>query len=205
MNRRPPGSTRTDTLFPYTTLFRSAIDLAVVAAAMADPSRAIMLSALRDGAALPAGGLAYRARVTGPTASAHLSRLMDAGLIVGRRRGRFRYYELAGSPVAEIVEAMTAMSPRMATGSRSRVPPHLRHARLCYDHLAGALGVGLADRLVAAGHLDLAAGAFRLSAVGVAAFPDFRLALAPVRPPRRGFLWTCLHWHGRRPPLAGSV
>src|SRR3546814_15482850 len=23
MNRRPPGSTRTDTLFPYTTLFRS--------------------------------------------------------------------------------------------------------------------------------------------------------------------------------------
>src|SRR3546814_12344658 len=98
---------------------------------------------------------------------------MGAGLIVGRRRGRLRYYEREGSPGAEIVEAMTAMSPRMATGSRSRVPPHLRHARLCYDHLAGALGVGLADRLVAAGHLDLEAGDFRLSAVGEAAFADF--------------------------------
>src|SRR3546814_18127758 len=119
---------------------------------------------------------------------------MGAGLIVGRRRGRLRYYEREGSPGAEIVEAMTAMSPRMATGSRSRVPPHLRHARRCYDHLAGALGVGLADRLVAAGHLDLEAGDFRLSAIGEAAFADFGLDLAAARRRRRGFLRTCIDW-----------
>src|SRR3546814_10703937 len=32
MRRRPPRSTRTDTLFPYTTLFRSALDFAAMLA-----------------------------------------------------------------------------------------------------------------------------------------------------------------------------
>jgi len=182
-----------------------AIDLAYVASAMADPSRAIMLSSLLGGVALPAGELAYRARVSAPTASGHLARLVEAGLVVVRRFGRFRYYELAGPAVAELVEAMMSLSPRVTEGPRSRVPDDLRRARLCYDHLAGALGVGLADRLVSGGLLVLDAGDFRLTPEGERAFAAFGIDTALLRRHRRPLIRSCLDWSERRCHLAGGL
>src|SRR5215468_5962032 len=77
-----------------------------VAAALADPAREAIVGALADGRALPAGELAAVAGISPQSASAHLQRLVDCGLLTVWTQGRFRYYRLAGEHVADIVEAL---------------------------------------------------------------------------------------------------
>ena len=121
---------------------------------IADPARAALLTALLDGRALPAGELAYCAGVTAQTASSHLARLLDGGLLAVERQGRHRYYRVAGAHVAEALERLAAIAPagplrRRALTAKAR---ELRFARCCYDHLAGwlgrSLGLGRAGRRV---------------------------------------------------------
>jgi DNA-binding transcriptional ArsR family regulator len=123
--------------------------VAQAAALIAEPARAAMLMALVDGRALPAGELAYSAGVTPQTASAHLARLLDGGLIEVEKEGRHRYYRLAGAQVAQALEQLAAIRPpapirRKAPNAKAR---ELRFARCCYDHLAGWLGVAVASEL----------------------------------------------------------
>lgn len=130
-------------------------DLTVVAGALSERARARMVLAVTDGRALPASVLADEAGVSAATASAHLRTLVDAGVLVGERHGRFRYFRLAGPEVADLVEALGRVSPRLPVRSlREGTRAHaLRAGRTCYDHLAGRLGVALTDALIHAGYL----------------------------------------------------
>jgi DNA-binding transcriptional ArsR family regulator len=123
-------------------------DVASVAALIGDPSRAAMLAALVDGRALPAGELAAAAGLSLSGASAQLARLTEGGLLTMEREGRHRYYRLAGPQVASALEglAQLAVTPRRPR-ARSPAAEALRRARTCYDHLAGELGVTLAQAL----------------------------------------------------------
>lgn len=122
-------------------------NIAAIAAMIGDPARANMLTALLNGAALTASELALEANVTKQTASSHLNKLADAGLVAVEAQGRHRYYRLADADVAGLLETLMGVAAR-AKALRTRPGPKepaLRHARLCYDHLAGDLGVALFD------------------------------------------------------------
>ncbi|RJL20125.1 ArsR/SmtB family transcription factor [Paracoccus siganidrum] len=182
-------------------------EIARIAALVGDPARSAMLLALMDGRALTASELAGLAGVTKQTASSHLSRLVDGGALAMEAQGRHRYFRLAGAHVAALLEALMVFSgdaanPPPRTGPRQ---PALRKARICYDHLAGEMGVAMFDRMRAAGWLRLDgtvhsvtdAGWQRLAAIG----------LAPDRLPRsnRPLCRACLDWSMRRDHLAGLV
>jgi DNA-binding transcriptional ArsR family regulator len=134
-------------------------DLAAVGAVLAEPARAKVLLALGDGRSLPASLLAAEAGVAPSTASHHLARLVDAGLVVAEARGRHRYFSLAGPEVGQLIEAVARVAPPQQVRSlRQGTRAHaVRYARHCYDHLAGRLGVAVADALAADGERKLEA------------------------------------------------
>ncbi|RVT91718.1 transcriptional regulator [Rhodovarius crocodyli] len=180
--------------------------LAEIAALLGEPARAAMMQALMDGRALTAGELAAAAGITPQTASAHLARLTEAGLLAMERQGRHRYHRLAGAEVAQLLESLMALAagPRpVRTGPRTGPrDDQMRRARTCYDHLAGRMGVALADALVARGHLELDHDAGRLTEAGAA-----HLAALGIQPAGGGRLMCrpCLDWSERRPHLAGRL
>lgn len=125
-------------------------NIAPVAALFAEPSRAAIMSVLLDGRALPAGELATLAGVSPTAASAHLTKLIDGGLLAVEVEGRHRYYRLANTGVAQVIEELALLSKEPAifrTPSLPRAARALRHARSCYDHLAGELAVAIATAL----------------------------------------------------------
>ncbi|MCR6646380.1 MAG: ArsR family transcriptional regulator [Terricaulis sp.] len=129
---------------------KEAPDIAAIAALAGDPARANMLTALLNGEALTASELALEAGVTKQTASSHLTKLAAGGLVKVEAQGRHRYYTLADADVAGLLETLMGVAAR-AKALRTKPGPKdeaLRHARLCYDHLAGDLGVGLYDAFV---------------------------------------------------------
>src|SRR5215468_9821346 len=131
---------------------RDGPSIAHVAAAIGDPARANMLTALIGGAALTASELALEAGVAKQTASSHLARLSDAGLVAVERQGRHHYYRLADGDVARLLENLMGVAAKKAPMRVRPGPkePALRRARVCYDHLAGELGVALLDGMIAA-------------------------------------------------------
>jgi DNA-binding transcriptional ArsR family regulator len=183
-------------------------DLASVAALIGDPSRATMLMTLADGRALPAGELAAAAGLSLSGASAHLARLSQGGLIAVEREGRHRYYRLAGSQVAAALEALAplAITPGWP---RARLPATeaLRRGRTCYDHLAGELGVALADGLVGHGLLTSGEGKrLEVTAAGKRWFADvLGIETARLRSGRHGIARRCLDWTERRHHVAGPL
>ncbi len=183
------------------------MDLAAVAALIADPSRAAMLDALSGGQAFTAGELARIARVAPSTASEHLTRLEDGGLVASVRQGRARYVRLAGPDVARALEALAVIAPpKRASGLRAwRHGEDLRAARSCYDHLAGMAGVALADSLVRRGILEPGDGGFTITRPGERALARFGLDVASIRGARRATARACLDWSERRPHVAGAL
>lgn len=183
------------------------LDLAAVAALVGDPARANILCALLDGRALTAGELAYAAHVSPQTASGHLGKLTAAKLIGVVAQGRHRYYRLAGSRVAAMLEGIMNVAADGPRGyqPRWRHDEALRTARTCYDHFAGRLGVGLADALCARGHLALTADGGEVTAAGLAFFDDFGIDVPDLQRQRRAFCKPCLDWSERRPHVAGAV
>jgi len=180
------------------------LGLAEVAAVLADPSRSTMCLALLDGRAWTVGELARTCRIAPSTASEHVNRLRTAGFVQTLRQGRHRYVRIADARVAELVERMAEHSrPPDRRGLRASIrAERLSHARTCYDHLAGRLGVRLRDGLLAAGLLD-ASGGLALTAAGHQVFS----ALAVQMPAATGrpLLRDCLDWTERREHLAGTV
>lgn len=180
--------------------------LAEIASLMGDPARANMLHALMDGRALTAKELAYLAGVAPQTASGHLGKLMQGGLLAVTAQGRHRYHRLAGPEVAQALEGLMVLAGAGTGGRRlpQRVGAELSQARTCYDHFAGRLGTAIHDALVAGGHLAVAEGGYGLTASGEAVFAALDIAL-PDKPPRRALLRPCLDWSERRPHLAGHL
>lgn len=181
--------------------------LAGVADLIGDPARANMLQALMDGRALTAKELAWLAGVAPQTASGHLAKLLQGGLLAMTAQGRHRYYRLAGPEVAAALEGLMVLSGAAAPPPRrlpSRVGADLSRARTCYDHFAGRLGVAIHDALLAEGHLQPAPGGYALSGSGEAVFRALGVEQGAGRS-RRAALRPCLDWSERKPHLAGEL
>jgi DNA-binding transcriptional ArsR family regulator len=187
---------------------------AEVAALAGDPARAGMLHALMDGRALTATELAQVAGITPQTASGHLARMTTAGLLSVEKQGRHRYHRLASPAVAQMVEGIMQVASSLEPARRPlAIGPRdaaLRAARTCYDHLAGRLGVALADALVAGGYAELASDAGVVTDAGIALLGRVGIDVEALMA-RRGRRATrvlcrpCLDWSERRPHLAGAV
>jgi DNA-binding transcriptional ArsR family regulator len=173
-------------------------DIARAAALIADPSRATILQALADGRALPPSELAAAARVSRPTASEHLAKLRDAGLLAVERGGRNRYYRLAGEHVAAALEALAVISPERPVRSLrdANRAGALSEARTCYGHLAGRLGVSIADALTDQGALLRDGDSFEIGDPA----PLRRLGLEHLRGAK-----PCNDWSERLPHVAGPL
>lgn len=186
---------------------RNGPSISNVGALMGDPARANMLSALMSGQALTAGELAQEAGVTPATASGHLARLLDGGLLSVEKQGRHRYFRLAGPDVGAAIEALMELADH--SGKRRARPgpkdPDLRHARVCYDHLAGERGVELFQRLTQAKLIALEDGAVSMTGLGETQFASFGVDVAMLKEGRRPVCRTCLDWSERRLHLAGGL
>ena len=187
---------------------------AEIATLAGDPARAVILHALLDGRALTASELAASANITPQTASGHLSRLATAGLITVTRQGRHRYHRLASRAVAQMMESIMEVAAAREAGGRPRVTGprdlQMRKARTCYDHLAGQLGVALADALVSRGSVDLDGDAGLVTESGMAMLDRVGIDVAALQARRatkggRILCRPCLDWSERRPHLAGAV
>lgn len=187
---------------------------ATIAALAGDPSRAAMLHALMDGRALTASELARASGITPQTASGHLAQLSDGGLISVIKQGRHRYHRLANPTVADMMESIMRVAsdldtskPPLFTGPKDQA---LRAARTCYDHLAGSLGVAIADALVEGGHAELSdetgiitdRGSRTLATLGI---DVDKLSSQAAKRSTKVFCRPCLDWSERRPHLAGRI
>ncbi|MET2829694.1 ArsR/SmtB family transcription factor [Mesorhizobium shangrilense] len=184
---------------------REGPDIARIASLVGDPARANMLTALMGGTALTASELALEAGVSLPTASSHLSKLMEGGLLTLASQGRHRYYGLAGPQVAGMIESIIGVAASVGP-QRVRPGPRdtaMRVARVCYDHLAGEQAVAMLDRLVAKNvlvrddnEISLApSAASHFAAIGIDVYTK----------PRRPVCRACLDWSVRRSHLAGTL
>ena len=178
--------------------------LAATAALMGEPARAAMLEALFAGQALTATELARVAGITAPTASAHLARLVAGGLVKVHAQGRHRYHALASEEVAAALESLGNLTLATAPVRRWPHDEALREARLCWDHLAGRLGVALHEALTRRAWLAPAAGGWATTAAGEAGLAALGVNLPAARTARR-FACDCMDWSERRPHLAGGL
>jgi len=182
--------------------------MAGVAALVGDPTRANMLAALMDGHALTATELALGARVSPQTASGHLAKLVDARLLTVLQQGRHRYHRLISPLVGRMLEGIMAVAAIEAPPrhrSRSARDDAICFARTCYDHLAGKLGVALADALVARELIRLDDDGGEVTPAGRAFLAEFGAEIDPTRNRRSAFCRPCLDWSERRWHLAGSL
>ena len=161
--------------------------IAEVAALVGDPARATMLSALLDGRALTASELASAARVTPQTASTHLAKLREAGVLSVARSGRYRYFRLATPAVADMIDAIVAVALEQRPQYRplSRQARALSAARICYDHLAGRLSVDLTDSLAARQYIVPDDDIAEITPAGARFLGEFRVELPARRSTRR--------------------
>ncbi len=183
-------------------------NIAAIAAMVGDPARANMLTALLNGAALTATELALEAGVTKQTASSHLGKLAAAGLIAVEAQGRHRYYRLADADVAALLETLMGVAAR-AKALRARPGPKdpaVRHARVCYDHLAGELGVALFDAFLAnKWMLPGPEKTYALTKLGRIKVQTFGVDIEDIEKGARPLCRACLDWSVRRHHLAGAL
>jgi DNA-binding transcriptional ArsR family regulator len=183
-------------------------DIAMIAALVGDPARSNMLTALMTGRALTASELAHQAGVTPQTASSHLSKLEAGGLVEQEKQGRHRYFRLSDPDVAAVLEGLEGLAARaghmrVRTGPKD---PALRHARVCYDHLAGDLGVQMLDSMKRQRWLRQRKQDIELTAEGERFLTDtLQISADALAHPRRPLCRACLDWSERRHHLAGTL
>jgi len=180
-------------------------DVAAAASLLADPTRAAFLLSLSEVDGLPATELASRARVPASTASGHLAKLVGAGLVVVERQGRHRYFRLADPAVARALEALAVIAPERPAGSlrEATVGEAVREARTCYDHLAGRLGVAVADALVRDGVLQARDGNYVVA--DRSTLDSLGIDVDELARGRRLLARPCLDWSERRYHVAGAL
>ena len=182
-------------------------DISRIAGLIGDPARSNMLLSLMDGRALTASELAAAGGITKQTASSHLARLLDGGLLAREVQGRHHYYRLQDGDVAHAIEALLHVAER-GPGKRTRTgptDPELRKARICYDHLAGELGVRLFDTMKESGCLKEQGEQFSLTEGGWGMLGRVGIAESDFGKSRRPMCRSCLDWSMRRSHLAGPL
>jgi DNA-binding transcriptional ArsR family regulator len=210
-----PAHPVTYDVVPYET------DIALAAALIADPTRAVILRALLPDRPLAAGELANMAGVSAATASFHLAKLLEGRMVMVARQGRHRYYRLAGHEVATALEALGLISPPLPvrTLRQSREAAALAEARTCYDHLAGRAGVELLDAMLRHDLLareksksssrtdsgDAAAIRYEVTGAGARTIGSFGINITEIRRLRRHFAGECIDWTQRRGHLNGAL
>jgi DNA-binding transcriptional ArsR family regulator len=181
-------------------------DIASVATLLADPTRATILLALSDGRAFTASELAKRARVAPSTASEHLARLVDSALLVVEKQGRNRFFRLADPTVVEIMENLARLAPQMKirTLSEAESAKAVHKARMCYNHVAGTLGVALTETLVERQVLRATDAGYTVDHAGVTWLEEFGIACQPLK--KHGLLFVPWHidWSERKHHVAGA-
>jgi DNA-binding transcriptional ArsR family regulator len=183
-------------------------DIAMVAALVGDPARANMLTALMTGRALTASELAHQAGITPQTASSHLAKLEAGGMIEPEKQGRHRYYRLTDPDVAGVLEGLAGLAARaghmrVRTGPKD---PELRRARICYDHLAGDLGVQMLDSMKKQRLVRQSKQTIELTAEGGRFLAKtLQISTEALAHPRRPVCKACLDWSERRHHLAGTL
>lgn len=182
-------------------------DIALIGSLVGDPARANILTALMSGHALTATELAAECGVTPQTASSHLAKLEAGGLLRQRKQGRHRYFALSGDDVGQMLENMMGLAAsrghlRLRTGPRD---PALRKARICYDHLAGELGVQMLDSLLQRNLVAADGDDLDLTASGRSTLSTFGIDIEGLERLRRPMCKYCLDWSARRSHLAGSL
>lgn len=182
-------------------------DISRIATLIGDPARANMLTALMDGRALTVSELADVAGVQLPTASGHLAKLTDGGLVAPRKQGRHKYFALADGDVAAVLEALMGLAAgqgmrRVRTGPKDAA---IREARVCYNHLAGAHGVQMFQSMVDRGLVIEDGEEVSLTEAGRSFATDFGIDLSVLDAARAPLCRPCLDWSERRTHLAGSL
>jgi DNA-binding transcriptional ArsR family regulator len=183
-------------------------DIAMVASLVGDPARSNMLTALMGGRALTASELAHQAGITPQTASSHLAKLENGGLIELEKQGRHRYYRLTDPDIAAVLEGLEGIAARaghmrVRTGPKD---PALRRARICYDHLAGDLGVQMLDSMKKQRLLRQNKQGIELTAEGERFLAkNLQVSTEALAHPRRPLCKACLDWSERRHHLAGTL
>jgi DNA-binding transcriptional ArsR family regulator len=184
-------------------------DLARIASTVGDPRRIQMLVLLMEGRALTAKELALGVGIEPATATSHLKRLLDDGLVVCTSQGRHKYFRLSSEHVAELIETLMRVAPQRKTQARSLVNEPIRQARYCYDHLAGSLGTGLLAMmlkktwLVSQGGPD--AKMLEVSARGAKSLCELGVDVEEAQRRRRQFACRCLDWSERQDHLGGAL
>jgi DNA-binding transcriptional ArsR family regulator len=182
-------------------------NIATIGALVGDPARANILTALMSGQALTATELAAECGVTRQTVSAHLSKLENGGLIGQQKQGRHRYFSLSGEDVGHVLESLMGLAAsrghlRVRTGPKD---PELRKARICYDHLAGTLGVQILDAFLSKDFIYTQNDDLKLTPSGHDFMIGFGIDLTALEVLRRPLCKYCLDWSARRNHLAGSL
>lgn len=182
-------------------------NIARIAALIGDPARADALTALMTDRALTATELAAIAGVTKQTMSAHLSKLREAALVAVHQQGRHRYFRLADADVAGLLESLMGVAFRTGAVRLIASPrePALRRARICYDHLAGEVGVALYEALLRDRALEMTRDGLRLTKPGVDWFARLGVDAGAAARQRRALCRPCMDWSERRYHLAGSL
>ena len=182
-------------------------DIARIAALIGDPARANMLTALMSGKALTATELSQEAGITLQTASSHLAKLDAGGLLSPRRQGRHKYFSLASDDVARVLESLMGLAAgsghlRTRTGPRDEA---LRNARVCYNHLAGHMGIQMFDSFLRQSFLEVDANGLTLTEPGARFVVEFGIDLAELKAKRAPLCRECVDWSERRSHLSGSL
>jgi DNA-binding transcriptional ArsR family regulator len=183
--------------------------LAAVARLLGEPARTRILTALLGGCAFTGKELAYFAGVSAPTASSHLSRLVAGELLVMEKQGRCHYYRLKSVDVARAIEGLMTVAavaaPPTGWPPGHRVEPALRGARMCYDHMAGHLGVSLCDMMLRCGYVVLVDGGGEVTDAGARFLASLGVDLEQARGAKRRYCRSCIDWTERRPHISGAV
>jgi len=178
-----------------------------IGAVIGVPARANMLAALAGGQALTATELSLHAGVTAQTASSHLKKMSDLNLITVEKQGRHRYFRLADARVFDALEPLAHLLPDQPVVHRkpSKLLQELRESRMCYDHLAGVLGVAVADALKTRGYITEDDKDFHPTEAGEAFFADLGIDFTELKGKRRHLARRCLDWSERRPHVGGAL
>lgn len=179
--------------------------LSALGSILADETRSEILCALMDGRAHTGGELARFVGVAPSTASEHLSKLLDAGLLAVEPQGRHRYFRLAGAEVAALLERIGTIEIPTTPLPPPRAPAALVYARTCYRHLAGTLAVQIYDGLLEAGHIEPFEDKLNLMPSGEILLHNLGVDVDDLRRPRQATVRPCLDWTQRRHHLAGRA
>jgi len=187
------------------------IELARIAGLFADPARARILRTLIDGTLRPAGELAFAANISAQSASAHLAKLVEGGLLELRAQGRHRYFRIACPEVADAVESLGSLgetlrprAPRAPALPRA-APTQFLHARTCYDHLAGETAVQVCASMQRARWLAAEGSDFRLTPLGEERLAALGADVESALHKRRAFARACVDLTQRRPHVGGAL